>query len=107
MNFVLHTVSINLSIVKESCLFKIYLFVSKSKELLDWQSSLKDECLMTEARCPSLLLSWSLKNVVHPLCYFFDLFVEFWINAGIPSGLQGSRRFPICKFVESYRHVQF
>ena len=28
-----------------------------------WQSSLKHECLMTDARCPSLLLSFSLENV--------------------------------------------
>jgi hypothetical protein len=35
-------------------LLSLYNFVCK--ELLDWQSSLKHECLMTDARCPSLLL---------------------------------------------------
>ena len=49
-------------------LVKIYSYL---KLLLDWQSSLKHECLMTDARCPSLLLSLSLENVFLPLCFLF------------------------------------
>ncbi len=81
MSFVLQTVTINLSMFYVNKKESIQgLFVSK--ELLDWQSVSKHECLMTDARCPSLLLSLSLENVfLHLLCYFFDLFVVFWINS--------------------------
>jgi hypothetical protein len=37
---------------------------------------------LSDARCPSLLLSLSLENVFLPLlCDFYDLFVLFWINS--------------------------
>ena len=69
MNFVLHAVFINLSIVQ---VIKKYassdLFVCK--ELLDWQSSLKHECLMTDARCPSLLLSFISFTPTLETCHF-------------------------------------
>ena len=42
----------------------------ESKELLDWQSSLQNECLMTDARCLSLLFSLSLENVFLPVLFF-------------------------------------
>ena len=40
----------------------VYLRLIVSKELLDSQSSLDDECLMTDARCHSMLLFWSSEN---------------------------------------------
>jgi hypothetical protein len=51
-----------------------------SKELLDWQSSLKHECRMTDARCPSLLLSLSLENVfflLSVLCVILSIYLWF------------------------------
>ena len=54
----------------------VYLRKLVSKELLDWESSLKHECLMTDARCTSLLLSLSSENVfLRWRVFFFDLFV--------------------------------
>ena len=52
-----------------------YLFVSK--ESLDCQSSLKHECLMTDARCPSLLLSLCLENVIFLVSFFFSIYLLY------------------------------
>ena len=66
---------------KKWALFPIYSYL---KLLLDWQSSLKHECLMTDARCPSLLLSLFLENVFLPLCFLF-WFIGFILNKFNPN----------------------